>query len=160
MAEESPSSEQANKPERYQELEKQVRSLLSGESDPIARMANLCAAISDSFDFHWTGFYRVVGDELVLGPFQGPVACSRIAYGKGVCGTAWKENRSIIVDDVDAFPGHIACSAFSRSELVVPVRSNGRIIAVLDLDSDRISGFDETDRIGMERLVELLEATS
>jgi L-methionine (R)-S-oxide reductase len=127
-----------------------------GEDDLIANMANVAAALKEGFGFFWVGFYRVVGDQLVLGPFQGPVACSRIAYGKGVCGTAWKEGRVVVVPDVDQFPGHIACSSLSRSEIVVPVWSGNRIIAVLDIDSDQLDAFDEIDAHYLEKVCDLL----
>jgi GAF domain-containing protein len=130
--------------------------LLLGEDDLIANMANVAAALKEGFGFFWVGFYRVVGDQLVLGPFQGPVACSRIAYGKGVCGTAWKEGRVVVVPDVDQFPGHIACSSLSRSEIVVPVWSGNRIIAVLDIDSDQLDAFDEIDAHYLEKVCDLL----
>ena len=144
-----------NKEEKYQLLVKQIKALLEGETDEIARMANIAAMIHSEMGFWWTGFYRVEGYELVLGPFQGPVACSRIAFGRGVCGTAWKEEKTIIVPDVDQFPGHIACSSESRSEIVVPVRRVGKIVAVLDIDSRELNTFDETDRIYLEQITEL-----
>ena len=131
--------------------------MLEGETDGIARMANVTAVLHDAFGFWWTGFYRVAGKELVLGPFQGPVACMRIPFGKGVCGTAWARNETVVVPDVEAFPGHIACSSASRSEIVVPVHGpDGSVIAVLDVDSDRLATFDETDRAALERIVTLL----
>ena len=145
------------KPELYRQLDRQLASLLEGESDSIAKMANIAAVLHEAFGFWWTGFYRVVGDELVLGPFQGPVACMHIPYGKGVCGTAWARNASVVVPDVEAFPGHIACSAASRSEIVVPVHGpDGAVTAVLDIDSDKLAAFDETDRIWLEKIVTLL----
>ncbi len=141
----------------YAALLPQVRALLDGEPDGIARMANLAAALHTAFGHHWVGFYRVLGDELVLGPFQGPIACTRIAHGKGVCGTAWAEARTIVVPDVDAFPGHIACSALSRSEIVVPVLDdNGKVIAVLDIDSVEPDAFHAEDVAGLEALCLLL----
>jgi len=134
-----------------------VRSLLEGETDGIAAMANLAAAVHGAFDWHWTGFYRAIGDELVLGPFQGPVACARIALGKGVCGTAWKEERTMVVPDVDLFPGHIACSALSRSEIVVPVRGkSGRVVAVMDIDSVVADDFGPIDAKALEELCAML----
>ena len=136
----------------------QVVSLVEGESDRIAGMANMAAALSQTFGFFWVGFYRVIGDKLVLGPFQGPIACTRIAFGKGVCGTAWKRAETVIVPDVDAFPGHIACNSASRSEIVVPVKADGEVIAVLDIDSDRLGAFDEVDQRYLEQLVALLTA--
>ena len=144
------------KDDKYKLLVKQCEALVEGESDTIARMANLAALIHVEMGFWWTGFYRVEGSELLLGPFQGPIACTRIQYGRGVCGTAWKEGKTIIVPDVEQFPGHIACSSESRSEIVVPIRRNAEIIAVLDIDSRSIGTFDETDREYLEQIVELL----
>ena len=131
--------------EQYLSLTPQIEGLLSNEDDLIANMANLVAALYAEFGFHWIGFYRVVGDELVLGPFQGPVACTRIAKGKGVCGTAWASKEVQLVDDVEQFPGHIACSPYSKSEVVIPVISKGEVVAVLDLDSDKLSDFTPLD---------------
>ena len=146
-----------SKEAQYDLLNRQLTALLEGEGDPIAKMANVAAVLHEAFGFWWTGFYRVVGDELVLGPFQGPVACMHIPYGKGVCGTAWARNASVVVPDVEAFPGHIACSAASRSEIVVPVHGpDGAVTAVLDIDSDKLAAFDETDRIWLEKIVTLL----
>ena len=119
-------------------------------------MANIAAMIHHTFSFWWTGFYRVIGKELILGPFQGPLACSRIAYGRGVCGTAWKEQTTQVVADVELFPGHIACSSLSRSEIVVPVWSNGEIVGVLDIDSEHLSTFDLTDKEWLEKIVALI----
>ena len=130
----------------------QLGALLDGETDVVANLANVAAALKQTFDFFWVGFYVVKGDCLVLGPFQGPVACTRIRYGKGVCGTAWKEARTVVVPDVDLFPGHIACSSASRSEIVVPVRQGETVVAVLDIDSDWLAAFDETDAHYLERL--------
>ena len=134
MAEELKIAE-GSKEARYALLYEQIKSLLAGETDPIARMANVAAMIHFTFRFFWTGFYRVVGDELVLGPFQGPLACMRIGYGRGVCGAAWREARTLVVPDVEQFPGHIACSSLSRSEIVVPIERDGVIQGVLDIDS-------------------------
>lgn len=146
------------KAERYRVLLPQVRSLLAGETDRVANLANVAAALKTTFGFFWVGFYRVQGDELVLGPFQGPVACTRIARGRGVCGTAWQEDRTLVVPDVDAFPGHIACSSLSRSEIVVPVHDReGRVRGVLDIDSDRPAAFDATDAAWLEELCMLLK---
>ena len=146
------------KAERYRVLLPQVRSLLAGETDRVAKLANVAAALKTTFGFFWVGFYRVQGDELVLGPFQGPVACTRIARGRGVCGTAWQEDRTLVVPDVDAFPGHIACSSLSRSEIVVPLHDReGRVWGVLDIDSDRPAAFDETDAAWLEELCTLLK---
>lgn len=144
------------KEEKYALLYKQIAALLQDEKDPIANMANVAAMIHHTFGFWWTGFYRVVGDGLVLGPFQGPLACSRIAYGRGVCGTAWKEHVTQVVPDVDEFPGHIACSSASKSEIVVPIIKDGEVTAVLDIDSERLATFDSTDKEWLERIVELL----
>ena len=137
----------------YELLLKQVQSLAEGETDSIALMANVCALIQETFRFWWTGFYRVVGEELLLGPFQGPVACMHIPYGKGVCGTAWQQESTLLVPDVEQFPGHIACSAASRSEIVVPVRQQGRVAAVLDIDSERACCFDHCDKHWLELMV-------
>ena len=146
-----------NKADLYRQLDRQLTALLEGESDSIAKMANVAAVLHETFGFWWTGFYRVAGNELVLGPFQGPVACMHIPFGKGVCGTAWARNASVVVPDVEAFPGHIACSAASRSEIVVPVHGpGGAVTAVLDIDSDQLATFDEVDRIALERIVMLL----
>ena len=140
------------KEERYEELLPRAQALLEGEDDLIARMANLAALLHSEFGFWWTGFYRVAGDVLVLGPFQGPVACTRIPFGKGFCGSAWKQGGTIVVPDVDAFPGHIACSSESRSEIVVPVFKDGAVCAVLDIDSRELSTFDEVDAKYLEKL--------
>ena len=140
------------KEQKYRELLRQAKALLEGESDVVARMANIAALLHREMGFWWTGFYRVEGEELVLGPFQGPVACYRIKKGRGVCGTAWAENRTLVVPDVDKFPGHIACSSESRSEIVVPVWKNGAVQAVLDIDSKNIGNFDDTDRIWLEMI--------
>ena len=140
----------------YEELLQEVAALTAGETDPIANMANAAAAIHAKFKFHWVGFYRVVGQELVLGPFQGPAACTRIAFGRGVCGTAWKERRTLVVPDVDQFPGHIACSALSRSEIVVPIERDGVMVAELDIDSAELNTFDAVDERCLTRLVAML----
>ena len=146
-----------DKEQKYDLLLRQVQSLSEGETDDIALMANMAAAIHDTFHFWWTGFYRVIGDELVLGPFQGPLACTRIAYGRGVCGTAWQKQRTLVVPDVHQFKGHIACSSASNSEIVVPVFRNGNIIAVLDIDSEHYNTFDDTDQLWLERIVKCFE---
>lgn len=144
------------KEELYQNLFPQIVSLLEDENDIIANMANLSACLAETFHFWWVGFYRVQGDELILGPFQGPIACTRIKKGRGVCGTSWQEEKTIIVPDVELFPGHIACSSASRSEIVVPVFKDAKVIAVLDIDSEHLSTFDETDRQWLEKIVSLL----
>lgn len=144
------------KTKKYQELYKQLQSLLSGEDDQIANMANMSALIHETFGFWWTGFYIVKGDQLVLGPFQGPIACTRIPYGKGVCGTSWQRQETIVVPDVEEFPGHIACSSLSRSEIVVPIFRNNSVYAVLDIDSKELATFDNIDKEWLEKIVELL----
>ena len=141
---------------RYLRLYQDLKLVLEGEPDPIARMANTAAMVHERMRFFWTGFYRVQGNQLVLGPFQGPEACFRIGYGKGVCGTAWKEGRTIVVPDVEQFPGHIACSSLSRSEIVVPVRQAGEITAVLDIDSKELATFDATDALWLEKIAAIL----
>ncbi|HOY47858.1 MAG TPA: GAF domain-containing protein [Flavobacteriales bacterium] len=142
---------------RYQELNTQLAALLSGEKDEIACLANTSAAITEAFQFHWVGFYRVDGNNLVLGPFQGPVACSRIEHGKGVCGKAWKNNQTVCVENVHEFPGHIACSLLSQSEIVVPIRNqSGVVCAVLDIDSSELADFSEVDQAGLEILCKML----
>lgn len=147
------------KEEKYKELVEDIRALIDGETDMIAIMSNIAADIHQTMGFWWTGFYRVIDDELVLGPFQGPIACMHISFGRGVCGTAWKRAETVIVPDVEQFPGHIACSSQSRSEIVVPVFShedNKKVIAVLDIDSEHLSTFDETDRKYLEEICGLL----
>lgn len=145
------------KEEKYELLYKQICAMIESENDIIANMANIAAMIQETFRFWWTGFYRVLGDELVLGPFQGPLACSRIKYGRGVCGTAWKERATQVVPDVEKFPGHIACSSTSKSEIVVPVFDiDGNVTAVLDIDSEQLSTFDKTDKLWLEKIVEVL----
>lgn len=145
---------EGTKEEKYDLLAQQIACVIEDEQDMIANMANISAMIHDTFGFWWTGFYRVIGEELVLGPFQGPMACTRIKKGRGVCGTAWAEERTQVVPDVDQFPGHIACSSASRSEIVVPVFHDGKVTAVLDIDSAELNTFDETDRIWLEKIVE------
>lgn len=145
-----------SKEELYKNLFPQIKSILEDEKDTIANMANISACLYETFRFWWVGFYRVVGDELVLGPFQGPVACTRIRKGRGVCGTSWQREETIIVPDVDQFPGHIACSSASRSEIVVPVFHNGKVTAVLDIDSELLNTFDDTDKLWLERIAALL----
>lgn len=145
-----------SKTERYEGLYRQIEAVIESESDVIANMANISAMISGTFGFWWTGFYRVIDGELVLGPFQGPLACSRIAYGRGVCGTAWKERTTQVVPDVEKFPGHIACSSASKSEIVVPLIKEGEVTAVLDIDSEHLATFDDTDRHWLEKIAELI----
>ena len=146
-----------DKREKYRLLTEQIRALIEGEADNIAVMANVCAAIHETMGFFWTGFYRVQDGELVLGPFQGPVACMHIGFGRGVCGTAWKQRQTIVVPDVEQFPGHIACSSLSRSEIVVPVFSQtGDVVAVLDIDSKELATFDDVDREFLEGFCQLI----
>jgi len=146
------------KEEKYQSIIPQIKALIDGETDAIANMANICAALKYGFNFFWVGFYLIKNNQLVLAPFQGPVACTRIHLGKGVCGTAWKNNEVIIVDDVDKFPGHIACSSLSKSEIVLPIyNSNNDIIGVLDVDSDEYASFDKTDELYLNQILELMK---
>ncbi|MCD8268287.1 MAG: GAF domain-containing protein [Parabacteroides sp.] len=145
-----------NKERQYQTLLPQIAALVAGETDAVANMANVAAALKQTFDFFWVGFYVVKGETLVLAPFQGPLACTRIRHGKGVCGTAWKEARTQIVPDVDQFPGHIACSSDSKSEIVVPLLKGDEVIGVLDIDSDRLNSFDETDARYLEEVCRML----
>ena len=144
------------KSDKYSLVYKQVEALLEGEDDCIANMSNIAALLHCTFGFWWTGFYVVKGDELVLGPFQGPIACSRIPFGRGVCGAAWKRKESIVVPDVEQFPGHIACSSLSRSEIVVPVLRGGNVIALIDIDSKELNTFDGIDREHLERIADLI----
>lgn len=146
----------SNKAEKYRELLPQLEALTSGEPSLTANLANVAAALRQTFGFFWVGFYVVNGNELVLGPFQGDVACTRIGFGKGVCGSAWQKAETIIVPDVEQFPGHIACSSKSRSEIVVPILSNKKVVAVLDVDSDQLNDFDEIDQVGLEAIANLL----
>lgn len=141
-----------DKKERYEALLPQIESLVKGESDRIANMANVAAALWQTFGFFWIGFYRVIDDELVLSPFQGPVACTRIRRGKGVCGTAWQEARTVVVPDVEQFPGHIACNSASQSEIVVPLFNGDEVTGVLDIDSDTLNTFDEVDAYYLEQI--------
>ena len=144
------------KAKKYTALLPQVRALCEGEKDMIAKMANVSALLHGEFGFWWTGFYRVADGELLLGPFQGPLACVHIGYGRGVCGTAWKEDRTVVVPDVEQFPGHIACSSASRSEIVVPLREGGRVVAVLDIDSKDLATFDAVDARYLEQVAGLM----
>lgn len=148
------------KEEQYAALLPQIDGLLTGETDLIANLANICGALKEQFGWLWVGFYLVKGEELVLGPFQGPVACTRIRKGKGVCGSSWAEARTLIVPDVEQFPGHIACSSLSRSEIVVPIVRNGLVLGVLDVDSTELNQFDETDQRYLEAIVEMIEVRS
>ena len=141
----------------YKEIIPQLRSLTENETDMIANLSNITAALREAFGFFWIGFYIVKNNELVLGPFQGPIACTRIGFGKGVCGTSWQEQKTIIVPDVDQFPGHIACSSASKSEIVLPAFKEGEVRLVLDVDSDRLNDFDETDRQYLEEIMRIVE---
>jgi L-methionine (R)-S-oxide reductase len=147
---------EGSKEEKYKSVLDQLPAIIGLERDLVANMANVAAMLKVQFGWHWAGFYLVKGEDLVLGPFQGPIACTRIPRGKGVCGQAWSSGNTIIVEDVSLFPGHIACSALSKSEIVIPVRSGEEIIAVLDLDSDRVSDFDQTDRHFLEAIVTMI----
>lgn len=147
------------KSDKYQLLAEQVKALTAGESNRVANLANTASALKMTFGFFWVGFYLVEGNELVLGPFQGPIACTRIAKGKGVCGASWERSETIVVPDVDAFPGHIACSSDSKSEVVVPITKNGTVVAVLDVDSDRLDDFDDTDARYLTELCQWLGET-
>lgn len=159
MAEQLYLDKNLSKKEKYETLFPQLEALLEGEKDMIANAANIVAALKEAFGFFWVGFYfvknGVKGDELVLGPFQGPIACTRIGLGKGVCGTAWQKAETIVVDDVDQFPGHIACSSLSKSEIVIPVKRNNSVIGVLDVDSDKLADFTMEDAKGLEKVVSL-----
>lgn len=156
MAEDLTINTSTDKAEQYASLIPQIEALLYGEPDLVANMANVAAALKEQFKWFWVGFYLVKGNELVLGPFQGPVACTRIGLGKGVCGTAWQQAKTLIVPDVEAFPGHIACSSLSRSEIVVPVFKDDKVIAVLDVDSELLDQFNETDAQYLEQIVKLI----
>jgi L-methionine (R)-S-oxide reductase len=146
-----------NKAEQYDSLIPQVKGLLDGESDLVANLANIAAALKEQFGWFWVGFYLVKNDELVLGPFQGPVACTRIRKGRGVCGSSWEQQKTLIVPDVEKFPGHIACSSLSKSEIVIPVIRNNEVVAVLDVDSDQYDQFDITDQQYLEQIVSLIQ---
>ncbi len=145
-----------SKQEQYESLIPQIQGLLHGENNLIANLANISAALKEQFNWWWVGFYWIQEDELVLGPFQGPVACTRIKKGRGVCGGAWEQGKTLVVEDVEKFPGHIACSSASKSEIVVPVFKNGTIVGVLDVDSELLAHFDETDRVFLEKIVGLI----
>lgn len=157
MAEHLIINQTADKADKYQALVPQVEALIAGETDLIANLANIAAALHQTFNFFWVGFYLVKGEELVLAPFQGPVACTRIKYGKGVCGIAWKKAQTILVPDVEQFPGHIACNASSKSEIVVPLFFNNEVKGVLDIDSDQLNDFDATDQKYLEQICQLIE---
>ncbi|MFY0650830.1 MAG: GAF domain-containing protein [Cyclobacteriaceae bacterium] len=150
-------SSSESREEKYKTLLLQIETLIADEEDLIANLANISAALKQTFDFFWVGFYLVKNDELVLGPFQGPIACTRIQKGKGVCGTAWDTGKTIVVEDVDQFPGHIACSGDSKSEIVVPIFKGGEVSLILDIDSDRIDDFNDTDAKCLEKLMHLIE---
>ncbi|MGN6639870.1 MAG: GAF domain-containing protein [Mucilaginibacter sp.] len=156
MAEDLTIVRSVDKKEQYISLIPQIEALISGETDLIANLANICAALKEQFNWFWVGFYLVKDSELILGPFQGPVACTRIAKGKGVCGAACERAETLIVPDVDTFPGHIACSSLSRSEIVLPLFHNGEIIGVLDVDSEHLDHFDKTDALYLEQIIKLI----
>ncbi|GAA0892368.1 GAF domain-containing protein [Fulvivirga kasyanovii] len=158
MAEELIVNTSADKKEKYESLLPQIEGLISVESDLIANLSNIAAALKFGMDFFWVGFYIVKDDELVLGPFQGPIACTRIRKGKGVCGTSWEKAETVLVPNVDEFPGHIACSSDSKSEIVLPAIKDGEVALILDVDSDKLNDFDETDKVYLERLMKLIEA--
>ena len=157
MAEDLTIIQAADKATQYKSLIPQIEALLTGEDDLIANLANICAALKEQFNWFWVGFYMIKNNELVLGPFQGPVACTRIAIGKGVCGTAWQNAETLIVNDIDEFPGHIACSSFSRSEIVIPLFNNNEVIGVLDVDSEHLAYFDETDALYLKQIIKLVK---
>lgn len=157
MAETLIISASQSKEEKYKTLIPQLEGLVSGETDVVANLSNIAAALRQTMNFFWVGFYIVKENELVLGPFQGPIACTRIAFGKGVCGAAWKEQKTILVPDVEAFPGHIACSSDSKSEIVLPAFKNNQVALVLDVDSDQLNDFDSTDQIYLEKVMHIIE---
>ena len=157
MAEELVVSTSADKEEKYHTLLPQIEGLISGEGDLIANLSNIAAALKQTMDFFWVGFYLVKENQLVLGPFQGPIACTRIDFGRGVCGHAWKEKQTVIVANVEDFPGHIACSSSSQSEIVLPAFKNGNVALVLDVDSDKLNDFDARDQAGLEKLMRIIE---
>jgi L-methionine (R)-S-oxide reductase len=157
VAEELIIAASTDKQERYNGLLPQLEGLISGEPDVVANLANIAAALKQTMDFFWVGFYVVKSNELVLGPFQGPIACTRIGFGKGVCGASWKEKKVILVPDVEQFPGHIACSSASKSEIVLPAFKNGEVALVLDVDSDKLNDFDEIDSAALNKLMRLIE---
>jgi len=149
--------QQGHKVEQYQSILPQIQAIVEDESDVIANLANICAALKQQFGWFWIGFYLVKGNELGLGPFQGPIACTRIAKGRGVCGSAWQQQQVIVVPDVDQFPGHIACSSDSKSEIVLPIMKNGECVGVLDIDSDELNQFDEFDAEYLKQLMSVIE---
>jgi len=149
--------QQGHKVEQYQSILPQIQAIVEDEADVIANLANICAALRQQFGWFWIGFYLVKGNELVLGPFQGPIACTRIAKGRGVCGSAWQQQQVIVVPDVDQFPGHIACSSDSKSEIVLPMMKNGECVGVLDIDSDKLNQFDEVDAEHLQQLMAIIE---
>lgn len=146
-----------SKEEQYLNLLPQIKGLLLGEDDLVANLANICAALKEQFGFFWVGFYLIKNEELVLGPFQGPVACTRIKKGRGVCGASWERNEILVVPDVEKFPGHIACSSISKSEIVLPIRRNNEVAGVLDVDSELLNHFDQTDAIYLEKIIDLIQ---
>jgi L-methionine (R)-S-oxide reductase len=157
MAENLIIAQSTDKASRYQTLVPQIEALTSGEPGLVANLSNIAAALKQTMNFFWVGFYIVKNNELVLGPFQGPIACTRIAFGKGVCGACWKEKKTIIVPDVDEFPGHIACNSDSKSEIVLPAIKNGEVALVLDVDSDQLNDFDETDKLFLSQVMIMIE---
>jgi L-methionine (R)-S-oxide reductase len=157
VAEELILSTSTDKQERYNALLPQIESLIAGEPDVVANLSNIAAALKQAMGFFWVGFYIVKNNELVLGPFQGPIACTRIGFGKGVCGASWKEKKVILVPDVEQFPGHIACSSASKSEIVLPAFKNEEVALVLDVDSDKLNDFDETDAVALQKLMHTIE---
>ncbi len=157
MAEQLHITASADKKERYTALLPQIEALVSGEGDLVANLSNITAALRQTMNFFWVGFYLVKGNQLVLGPFQGPIACTRIDFGRGVCGTSWKEKRTVLVPDVEQFPGHISCSSDSKSEIVLPIMKDGEVLMVLDVDSDCINDFDDSDEVGLSAVVRVIE---
>jgi L-methionine (R)-S-oxide reductase len=157
MAEELIIAQSADKAEKYKTLVPQIEALVQGENDVVANLSNVAAALKQTMNFFWVGFYLVKDNQLVLGPFQGPIACTRINFGKGVCGASWKEKKTILVPNVDEFPGHIACSSASKSEIVLPAFKNGEVALVLDVDSDQLNDFDETDAKALEHVMRIVE---
>jgi GAF domain-containing protein len=157
MAEELIIASSVDKRERYETLIPQIEALVTGETDQVANFSNIVAALKQTMDFFWVGFYIVKNNQLVLGPFQGPIACTRIEFGKGVCGASWKQKKTILVPNVDEFPGHIACSSASKSEIVLPAFKNGEVALVLDVDSDKLNDFDSVDQDALERVMRIIE---